>query len=122
MDDRFIVESIDIPFNYSRINNLVAKVAKGKYLLFLNNDTEVITPEWMTKMVSFAQFERIGCVGAKLYYPNNTIQHAGVILGMGGAAGHGHHTFPRGDFGYFGKLEINVDYLAVTAAMLDDSS
>lgn len=118
LDDRFIVESIDIPFNYSRINNLAAKVAKGKYLLFLNNDTEVITPEWMTKMVSFTQFERIGCVGAKLYYPNNTIQHAGVILGMGGAAGHGHHTFPRGDFGYFGKLEINVDYLAVTAACL----
>ncbi|MDT2599275.1 glycosyltransferase family 2 protein [Enterococcus hulanensis] len=118
LGERFIVESIDIPFNYSRINNLAAKVAKGKYLLFLNNDTEVITPEWMTKMVSFAQFERIGCVGAKLYYPNNTIQHAGVILGMGGAAGHGHHTFPRGDFGYFGKLEINVDYLAVTAACM----
>lgn len=118
LGERFMVESIDIPFNYSRINNLAAKVAKGKYLLFLNNDTEVITPEWMTKMVSFAQLERIGCVGAKLYYPNNTIQHAGVILGMGGAAGHGHHTFPRGDFGYFGKLEINVDYLAVTAACL----
>jgi glycosyltransferase involved in cell wall biosynthesis len=118
LGDRFVVESIDIPFNYSRINNLAAKVAKGKYLLFLNNDTEVITPEWMTKMVSFAQFDRIGCVGAKLYYPNNTIQHAGVILGLGGAAGHGHHTFPRGDFGYFGKLEINVDYLAVTAACL----
>lgn len=118
LGERFVVESIDIPFNYSRINNLAAKVAKGKYLLFLNNDTEVITPEWMTKMVSFAQFDRIGCVGAKLYYPNNTIQHAGVILGMGGAAGHGHHTFPRGDFGYFGKLEINVDYLAVTAACM----
>ncbi|MDT2638929.1 glycosyltransferase family 2 protein [Enterococcus dongliensis] len=118
LGERFIVESIDIPFNYSRINNLAAKVANGTYLLFLNNDTEVITPEWMTKMVSFAQFDRIGCVGAKLYYPNNTIQHAGVILGMGGAAGHGHHTFPRGDFGYFGKLEINVDYLAVTAACL----
>lgn len=118
LNDRFIVESIDIPFNYSRINNLAAKKAKGKYLLFLNNDIEVITPEWMTRMVSFAQFERIGCVGAKLYYPNNTIQHAGVILGMGGAAGHGHHTFPRGDFGYFGKLEINVDYLAVTAACM----
>lgn len=118
LNDRFVVESIDIPFNYSRINNLAANKANGKYLLFLNNDTEVITPEWMTKMVSFAQFERIGCVGAKLYYPNNTIQHAGVILGMGGAAGHGHHTFPRGDFGYFGKLEINVDYLAVTAACM----
>lgn len=116
LHNRFHVESIDIPFNYSRINNLAAKVAKGKYLLFLNNDTEVITPEWITKMVSFAQFERVGVVGAKLYYPNQTIQHAGVIVGLGGAAGHCHHTYPKGDFGYFGKLEINVNYLAVTAA------
>ncbi|WP_159722055.1 glycosyltransferase family 2 protein [Enterococcus sp. CSURQ0835] len=118
LGERFVVEEINIPFNYSRINNLAAQKAKGKYLLFLNNDTEVITPEWMSKMVSFAQFDRIGCVGAKLYYPNHTIQHAGVILGLGGAAGHGHHTFPQGDFGYFGKLEINVDYLAVTAACM----
>jgi glycosyltransferase involved in cell wall biosynthesis len=118
LGNRFSVESINIPFNYSRINNLAAEKAKGKYLLFLNNDTEVISPDWVTKMVSFAQFERIGCVGAKLYYPNHTIQHAGVILGLGGAAGHGHHTFPQGDFGYFGKLEINVDYLAVTAACM----
>lgn len=115
---QLVVESINIPFNYSKINNLAAKKASGKYLLFLNNDTEVITTNWLEKMVSFAQFSRIGCVGAKLYYPNHTIQHAGVILGLGGAAGHGHHTFPRGDFGYFGKLEINVNYLAVTAACL----
>lgn len=118
LKDRFTVVDLPIPFNYSRINNLAAKEAKGKYLLFLNNDTEVITENWMSKMVSFAQFERIGCVGAKLYYPNHTIQHAGVVLGMGGAAGHPHHTYPRGDFGYFGKLEINVNYSAVTAACL----
>ncbi|MCJ0588466.1 glycosyltransferase, partial [Enterococcus cecorum] len=116
LGERFRVESINIPFNYSRINNLAAQKANGKYLLFLNNDTEVITPDWITKMVSFAQFERIGIVGAKLYYPNQTIQHAGVIVGLGGAAGHCHHTYPKGDFGYFGKLEINVNYLAVTAA------
>ncbi|WP_429950390.1 O-antigen biosynthesis protein [Enterococcus sp. AZ170] len=118
LSERIIIESIDIPFNYSRINNLAAKKASGKYLLFLNNDTEVITTDWLRRMVSVAQLNRIGCVGAKLYYPNHTIQHAGVILGLGGAAGHGHHTFPRGDFGYFGKLEINVNYLAVTAACL----
>lgn len=115
---RFIVERIDIPFNYSRINNLAAKKAQGEYLLFLNNDTEVISPDWLDKMVSFCQFDRIGAVGAKLYYPNHTIQHAGVVLGLGGAAGHGHHTFPQGDFGYFGRLEINVNYMAVTAACL----
>ncbi|MGO2786935.1 MAG: glycosyltransferase family 2 protein, partial [Enterococcus faecalis] len=83
---RFFVESIDIPFNFSTINNRAAKKAHGEYLLFLNNDTEVITENWLTLMVSFAQQERIGCVGAKLLYPNNTVQHAGVILGLGGVA------------------------------------
>ncbi|MEB8144321.1 glycosyltransferase family 2 protein [Enterococcus faecalis] len=115
---RFFVESIDIPFNFSTINNRAAKKAHGEYLLFLNNDTEVITENWVTLMVSFAQQERIGCVGAKLLYPNNTVQHAGVILGLGGVAGHGHYGYPHGDLGYFGRLAINVNYSAVTAACL----
>lgn len=115
---RFFVESIDIPFNFSTINNRAAKKAHGEYLLFLNNDTEAITENWLTLMVSFAQQERIGCVGAKLLYPNNTVQHAGVILGLGGVAGHGHYGYPHGDLGYFGRLAINVNYSAVTAACL----
>lgn len=115
---RFFVESIDIPFNFSTINNRAAKKAHGEYLLFLNNDTEVITENWLTLMVSFAQQERIGCVGAKLLYPNNTVQHAGVILGLGGVAGHGQYGYPHGDLGYFGRLAINVNYSAVTAACL----
>ncbi|EKQ3640487.1 glycosyltransferase family 2 protein [Enterococcus faecalis] len=115
---RFFVESIDIPFNFSTINNRAAKKAHGEYLLFLNNDTEVITENWLTLMVSFAQQERMGCVGAKLLYPNNTVQHAGVILGLGGVAGHGHYGYPHGDLGYFGRLAINVNYSAVTAACL----
>ncbi|MBO0473555.1 glycosyltransferase family 2 protein [Enterococcus ureasiticus] len=115
---RFRVVVIDIPFNFSKINNIAAKDTNGKYLLFLNNDTEVINADWLKLMVSFAQQERIGCVGAKLLYPNNTIQHAGVILGLGGIAGHGHYGYPHGDLGYFGKLALNVDYLAVTAACL----
>lgn len=115
---RFFVESIDIPFNFSTINNRAVKKAHGEYLLFLNNDTEVITENWLTLMVSFAQQERIGCVGAKLLYPNNTVQHAGVILGLGGVAGHGHYGYPHGDLGYFGRLAINVNYSAVTAACL----
>ncbi|NSS92808.1 glycosyltransferase family 2 protein [Enterococcus faecalis] len=115
---RFFVESIDIPFNFSTINNRAAKKAHGEYLLFLNNDIEVITENWLTLMVSFAQQERIGCVGAKLLYPNNTVQHAGVILGLGGVAGHGHYGYPHGDLGYFGRLAINVNYSAVTAACL----
>ena len=115
---RFFVESIDIPFNFSTINNRAAKKAHGEYLLFLNNDTEVITENWLTLMVSFAQQERIGCVGAKLLYPSGIIQHAGVILGLGGVAGHGHYGYPHGDLGYFGRLAINVNYSAVTAACL----
>lgn len=116
--DRFQVLHLEMPFNFSVINNEAAKKASGAYLLFLNNDTEVITPDWLTLMVSFAQQERIGCVGAKLLYPNHTMQHAGIILGLGGAAGHSHYGYPRGDLGYFGRLAINVDYAAVTAACL----
>lgn len=116
LNNRFIVNEIDIPFNYSRINNIAAEKAQGKYLLFLNNDTEVIAPDWLTRMVSYGQFDRVGCVGAKLYYPDKTIQHAGVVMGLGDVAGHGHHYFPEGDLGYYGRLYLDVDYLAVTAA------
>lgn len=116
LGDRFRVEEIDIPFNFSRINNLAAEKANGKYLLFLNDDTEVISRSWMTRMVSFAQLKRIGVVGAKLYYPTETIQHAGIVLGLGGAAGHIQVGFPRGYVGYFGRLIENVNYYAVTAA------
>ena len=118
LDERFIVELIDIPFNYSRINNLATEKASGKYLLFLNNDTEVIEPNWMTTMVSYAQFDRIGCVGAKLYYPDDTTQHAGVLVGIGGVAGHALNNYDRTHCGYFGRLVIDVNYLAVTAACM----
>lgn len=113
---RLRVEELDMPFNFSRINNLAAKTAKGEYLLFLNDDTEVISPQWMERMVSFAQLERVGVVGAKLYYPTETIQHAGIVLGLGGVAGHIQAGFPRNYLGYFGRLIENVNYYAVTAA------
>lgn len=116
MGERLRIESIDIPFNFSRINNLAAKKANGKYLLFLNDDTEVISPLWMSKMVSFAQQDRIGVVGAKLYFGNETIQHAGIVLGLGGVAGHILAGTPRSHVGYFGRLIENVNYYAVTAA------
>ena len=99
----------------SQLLTMAAKSARRVFII-LNNDTEVITENWLTLMVSFAQQERIGC-GAKLLYPNNTVQHAGVILGLGGVAGHG-HLWLSGDLGYFGRLAINVNYSAVTAACL----
>ncbi|MFT8357923.1 glycosyltransferase family 2 protein [Bifidobacterium aquikefiri] len=116
LGERFRVEHIDIPFNFSKINNIAAGRAHGRYLLFLNDDTEVISPNWMAKLVSFAQFDRIGVVGAKLIYPTETIQHAGIVLGLGGVAGHIQVGAPRDDLGYFGRLIENVDYSAVTAA------
>lgn len=114
--DRFSVLEIDIPFNFARLNNIAAQSAKGRYLLFLNDDTEVISPSWMSRMVSFAQLDRVGVVGAKLYYPVNTIQHAGIVLGLGGVAGHIQTGVPRSHLGYFGRLVENVNYYAVTAA------
>ncbi|MFT8592532.1 MAG: glycosyltransferase [Bifidobacterium sp.] len=116
LGERFRVEHIDIPFNFSRINNIAASRVHGRFLLFLNDDTEVIGPNWMSKMVSFCQIDRVGVVGAKLIYPTETIQHAGIVLGLGGVAGHIQVGAQRDDLGYFGRLIENVDYSAVTAA------
>jgi GT2 family glycosyltransferase len=105
-------------FNFSAINNFAAQQAKGEYLLFLNNDTEVITPDWIEQMLMFAQRSDVGAVGTKLYYPDDTIQHAGVILGLGGVAGHAHKNFRRDDFGYVSRLHLAQNMTAVTAACL----
>lgn len=106
------------PFNYSAINNFAAKQAKGEIIGLINNDVEVINPEWLTEMVSHAQREDIGCVGAMLYFDNDTIQHAGVIMGIGGVAGHSHKHFKRDSHGYFSRLNIVQNLSAVTAACL----
>lgn len=116
--DKIRVIPMDIPFNFSKINNIAAKSAEGAYLLFLNNDTEVINSEWIDNMLGYAQLNHVGAVGAKLYYFDNTIQHSGVVLGLGGIAGHIHYNFAKNDPGYFGKLVIPTNYLAVTAACL----
>ncbi|MFT7278013.1 MAG: glycosyltransferase involved in cell wall biosynthesis [Gammaproteobacteria bacterium] len=106
------------PFNYSAINNFAAKQAKGEVIGLVNNDVEVINPEWLTEMTSHALREDVGCVGAKLYFHNDTIQHAGVIIGIGGVAGHSHKHFKRTDSGYFSRLNIVQNLSAVTAACL----
>ncbi len=115
---RFQVYLLDIPFNYSRINNFAATKASGEFLLFLNNDTKVITPDWMTAMVEQAQRPSIGAVGGKLLYADETIQHAGVVLGIAAATGHSHKHFPADAFGYMGQIVSICNYAAVTGACL----
>lgn len=105
--DRFYCYQYDVPFNYSHINNYAVTKAKGKYLLFLNNDTEVITPNWIQAMVEQAQRPSIGAVGAYLKYPDNTMQHTGVIIARGGLAGNDHV--------YYDKI---LNFSAVTGACL----
>lgn len=106
------------PFNYSEINNYGSKLAKGEILALLNDDIEVINNEWLSEMVSHVVRSEIGCVGAKLYYPNETIQHAGVVLGIGGVAGHGHKYLSRNAHGYFARLRLVHNVSAVTGACL----
>lgn len=108
----------DRPFNYSQLNNLAAKEARGEILGLINNDIEVTAPEWLGEMVSHAIRSEVGAVGAKLLFPNDTLQHGGVILGVGGVANHAHLHFPRKHNGYFARMSIIQQFSAVTAACL----
>lgn len=107
-------------FNYSKINNFGVQYAKGEYLLLLNNDTEVITPDWMEELLMYALRKDVGVVGAKLYYPDKTIQHAGIVIGLGAhrTAGHTHYRIPEANVGYMGRLCYAQDVTAVTGACM----
>ena len=105
-------------FNYSKINNFGVSHANGEIIALLNNDIEVVNEDWLTEMVSHAVRDEIGCVGAKLLYPNDTIQHAGVILGLGGVAGHAYKGFPKEHPGQLFRLHLTQNFEAVTAACL----
>lgn len=105
-------------FNYSAINNFGARFCTGDYLLLLNNDTVVITPDWLQEMLMFAQRGDVGAVGAMLYYADGTVQHAGVTVGLGSVAGHPNRYVRRGDGGYFGRLLYAQNLSAVTGACL----
>lgn len=105
-------------FNYSAINNFAIKQANGEYVLLLNNDIEVITSDWIEQMLMLAQREDVGAVGAKLYYDDDTIQHAGVIVGLGGVAGHSHKYFDRDNPGFMARAVIAQNLSACTAACL----
>lgn len=116
-DPRIQIVTWEGKFNYSAINNFgVREAATGEYILLLNNDIEVITPDWLQEMLMFAQRPDVGAVGAMLYYPDDTIQHAGVILGLGGVAGHAHKNFPKGHCGYMLRATIAQNFSVVTAA------
>jgi GT2 family glycosyltransferase len=119
LDPRIRFYEYNIPFNYAAINNYaVERYAKGEHVLLLNNDIEVITPDWIEAMLEHSQRPEIGCVGAKLYYPNDTVQHAGIIMGLGGYAGHSHKHHPRESLGYFNRLNVIQNVSAVTGACL----
>lgn len=118
MKDHIMVLDFNEEFNYSKMNNFAVENSTGEFLLFLNNDTEVIEPNWLTSMVEHGLRKDVGVVGAKLLYTNNTIQHAGVILGVGGVANHAFLNLSRESHGYFGMLRDIRNCSAVTAACL----
>ena len=110
------VERIDDAFNYSRLNNRGVELSRGSFVALLNNDVEVLHADWLTEMVSRAMQPKVAIVGARLWYPNGTIQHGGVILGAGGIAGHAHIGLRRGEPGYFARAHLAQDISAVTTA------
>lgn len=117
-EPRVRVVDYDAPFNFSAINNYAATFATGEVILLLNNDIKVIHPEWLTELVRHVTRPDVGAVGAKLYYEDGTIQHAGVILGMGGIAGHQFRLYGRDQIGYFARTHVIQNLAAVTGACL----
>jgi len=117
-EPRVKIVRYDVPFNFSRINNYAVTQSTGYYLLFLNNDTEAKSEGWIAAMVEQAQRPSIGAVGALLLYPDNTVQHAGVVIGLGGVAGHSHKHFPATSNGHANMLKAINNYSAVTGACL----
>ncbi|WP_321947699.1 glycosyltransferase [Paraburkholderia sp. J10-1] len=117
-DSRVKVLPVPGVFNFSALNNAAVAVATGSVIGFINNDIEIIHPDWLLEMVTQLSQPNVGAVGAKLYYANDTIQHAGVVLGLYGVAAHGHRHFPRNTIGYFGRPMLVQNMTAVTAACM----
>jgi len=117
-DSRVRVLRDERPFNYSALNNSAVEQARGEYIGLINNDIEVITPEWLNEMMSLAIQSGVGAVGARLWYLTDTLQHGGCIAGIGGVAAHSHKHLPKGHPGYFGRAQLVQTLSAVTAACL----
>ncbi len=106
------------PFNYSRLNNAAVAKARGEIVCLLNDDIEVVSPGWLEEMVSLAILPHVAAVGARLWYPDGTLQHGGVILGIGSVAGHAHPRLPKRHAGYVGRAVLRQELSAVTGACL----
>jgi len=118
LDERVAFRELNEPFNFSRLVNFGAGHATGEHLVLLNNDIELVTPDWIEGLLEHSQRDEVAAVGAKLYYPNNRIQHAGLGIGLGGAAGHLHKNFRADSPGYFNRLNVIQNVSAVTGAMM----
>jgi GT2 family glycosyltransferase len=105
-------------FNYSKINNWAVKQAKGKYVVLMNNDVTIISPDWMEEMLMYAQRSDVGAVGAKLLYPDSTVQHGGIIVGAGVVAHHAYLGLAANNPGYAGRAVLVQNWSAVTAALM----
>lgn len=117
-EENIVVLRDDSPFNYSALNNKAVKIARGELVGLINNDIEVISKNWLGEMVSIALQPNVGAVGARLWYPDDRLQHGGVVVGIGGVAGHSHKYLPKGDYGYFCRAALTQEFSAVTAACL----
>lgn len=118
LDPRVKFATHDVPFNFSEIMNFGVSEAKGEHVLLLNNDVEVISEEWLGALLEHSQRPEVGVVGGTLYYPNNSVQHAGVIIGIRGVAGHANKGRIRGEHGYFNRLRATQNVTAVTGACM----
>lgn len=116
--ENFKVIDANFKFNYSKINNIAVNKAKGSYICLLNNDTEVIDEDWLDIMLGYAMQKHVGAVGPKLLYKDNTIQHAGIVLGLGGVASHAYIGSSVFNYGMYGRLNVPYNYAGVTAACL----
>ena len=108
----------DEPYSFAALNNWAVGQIDAPLLAFVNNDVEVVSPGWLSELASHALRPEVGAVGAKLYYPDDTIQHAGIVVGIGGLAGHPHLGMARGEPGYFGRAAVTQQFSAVTAACM----
>jgi GT2 family glycosyltransferase len=116
--DRVRILRDESPFNFSVLNNKAARAARGELLCLMNNDIEILTPDWLEEMVSFAARQDIGCVGARLWYPDGHLQHGGCIVGLGGVCAYSHKNLQQENPGYFCRAVLHQSFSAVTAACL----